>query len=447
MKIDPAGRLDDGPRRPAGRGLVRRLTTDTLLCLPARAHRRASACKSKQPSKQAGQNRRRWRLACSTVGIRSALGMVEAAATYPATVGNVAASEGALRELDPVAAAAFGISTDSSTITREQAMRVPAVRRGRSLIAGTIGTLPLVAYRTSATGAVTPVRRRLLDQLDPSTTPAYTITWTVDDLLFRGVSWWRVTDRDATGYPVAVERLAPSRVSILTTRAGDRVHVDGRVVDDSDLIRFDGPDEGVLSYGAPSINLALSLQRAARRTADDDVPSMILRLAEGAPELSQAEVDELLDSWEAARRQRTTAYLNRAVDPEAVAYDAQRRQLSELSQMVSSELARLMNLPASRIGAPQGSGMTYANTEADRRDLVDTTLALYLTPLWQRLSMPDVTPAGQAVAVDLSAYLRGTTSELVAAGVQALDAGVITRTELRTRWLGLAPDDNREGDA
>lgn len=378
-------------------------------------------------------------VASPAVGILSALRLVEAAATYPVGVGTAAASEGTVRELDPVAAAAFGISGDSDTITREQAMRVPAVRRGRSLIAGTIGTLPLVAYRTAPDGTVAPVQRRLLQQLDPSTTPAYTLTWTVDDLLFRGVSWWRVRDRDATGYPVAVERLAPSRVAVLTTRQGDRVHVDGDPVDDAELVRFDGPDEGVLSYGAPAVRLALALMRGATRTADDDVPSMILRLAEGAPELSGDEVRDLLDSWEAARRQRTTAYLNRAVDPEQVSSDAVRRQLAELWGIASSELARLMNLPASRIGAPQGSGMTYANTEADRRDLVDTTLQLYLTPLWQRLSMPDVTPNGQAVAVDLTGYLRGTTGELVAAGVQALDAGVITRDELRTRWLGLPP--------
>lgn len=364
------------------------------------------------------------------------------AATIDVPVGTAATSEGALTELDPVAAAAFGVGSGSERVSREVAMKVPAVRRGRALIAGTIGTLPLVAYRTKPDGAVEPVQRKLLAQLDPRTTPAYTITWTIDDLLFRGVSWWRVTDRETIlgapiGYPTAVEWLRHDRVTIdPTTRM---VYVDGTHVTDADLIRFDGPDEGVLSYGGDTIRLALALTNAAKRTADDDWSGLVLRLAEGADELTRTQITELLDTWEQARRERSTAYLNRAVDPEKVSVSAGDRQLTELQQLVSTELARLLNLPASRIGAPQGSGMTYTNTEADRRDLVDTTLAQYLAPLWQRLSMPDVTPNGQAVAVDLTAYLRGTVTELVSAGVQAIEAKIADVDEVRTRWLGLPP--------
>ena len=377
--------------------------------------------------------------------------LVAAEATRLVPVGTAATSEGALTELDPVAAAAFGIGDGTGgPVSRKLAMRVPGIRRGRALIAGTIGTLPFVCFRTNPDGTVEPVVRKLLQQLDPRTTPAYTLTWTVDDLLFYGVSWWRVTDREMVageriGYPTAVERLAPGRVYPDPNRG--KVYVDGVHVPDRDLIRFDGPDEGVLVNGVDVIPLARSLAFAAKRTADDDWSGLVLRLAEGADELTKAEITELLDEWDDARRQRSTAYLNRAVDPEKVSVSAGDRQLTELAQLVSSELARLMNLPASRIGAPQGSGMTYANTEADRRDLVDTTLAQYLAPIWQRLSMPDVTPNGQAVAVDLTAYLRGTVTELVAAGVQAIDAGIADRDEVRTRWLGLParPTPNQEG--
>lgn len=387
------------------------------------------------------------------MGFLSWLQPTRAQAVVDVGVGTAATSEGTLRELDPVAAAAFGINTESGPVTRGQAMSVPAVRRARSLIAGTIGTLPLVAYRTASDGSVTQIQRKLLQQLDPSTTPAYVLTHTVDDLMFYGISWWRVLDRDgSTGYPSAVERVRRERLAVDTRTR--RVWIDGQLVDDRDLIRFDGPDEGILGgspqVGGRTIRLALALSTAGQRAADDDWSGIVLRLADGANELTADQIDALLDEWEAARRRRSTPYLNRAVDPQSVGYDAQSRQLTELSSMVSSELARLCNLPASRIGAPQGSGMTYANTEADRRDLVDTTLAQYLAPLWQRLSMPDVTPNGQAVAVDLTAYLRGTTQELVTAGVQAIDAGLASREEVRTRWLGLPPlagTTTREGTA
>lgn len=381
--------------------------------------------------------------------------MVTAAAVVDAPVGTVATTEGALSALDPVAAAAFGIPTDDSgPVTRLHAMRVPGIRRGRNLIAGTIGTLPLVAERRDGTPVPTDhPTSTLLRQLDPRTTPAYTIAWTVDDLLFRGVAWWRVTTRDlATSYPTAVERLAPERVQVQLPTADKlgRVYVDGKEAADRDLIRFDGTDDGLLCDGGPTVRLALALQRAAKRVADDDWSGMILRLADGSPELDvrkgsagdgtdRSQVDLLLDSFQAAIAARTTPYMNGAVVADNVGVNAQQRQLNEMSQLVSSELARLLNLPASRIGAPQGSGMTYSNTESDRRDLVDTTLAPYLTTISQRLSLGDVTPYPQAVRFDLTAYLRGTTGELVSAGAAAIQAGLTDAPEVRTRWLGLPP--------
>lgn len=373
---------------------------------------------------------------------RASTPVTRAAAVVDVPVGTAATSEGALRELDPVAAAAFGIGDGTGgPVTRELAMTVPGIRRGRALIAGTAGTLDLVATRDRA-GVREQVTRSLLTQPDPATTPAYALTWTVDDMLFRGVSWWRVLSRDSEGYPAHAERIEPARIFV--DQVERRVYVDNVHVPDRDLIRFDGPDEGVLSYGGPTIRLALALARAGQRVADDDWSGLALRLAEGAPELSDDQITALLNAWEDARRRRTTAFLNRAVDPHNVGVNAKDRELTDLSQLVASELARLMNLPASRIGAPQGSGMTYANTEADRRDLVDTTLRQYLTPITQRLSMPDVTPGGTTVAFDLAAYVRGDTAAAITAAVQATarredGTQLMTDDEARTRLLGLPP--------
>lgn len=376
---------------------------------------------------------------------------VTAAAVVDVPVGTAATSEGALRELDPVAARAFGITVEGGPVTRSVAMQIPTIRRGRNMICGTISALPLVCSRYQD-GRQVMVQRTLLQQLDPRCAPAYTLAMTVDDLMFRPVSWWRVTARDATEYPSSIERLAPERVQVQpeTAESVGRVLVDGHEVADRDIIRIDGPDEGLLAHGGPIIRLALSLMRGAKRTADDDVPTGKLALREGATEPSSApgsagdgsdrsQVDKLLDDWEAARAARTTAYLNSALDYETVASTAAQRQLKELSDMVATDLARVLNLPASRVNAPQGSGMTYTNTEADRRDLVDITLTPYLTAIAQRLSMGDVTPAGQSVTFDLTGYVRGTITELVAAGAAAITAGIVSREEVRTGWLGLPP--------
>lgn len=373
-------------------------------------------------------------------GIKKAHRLASSAAVINVPVGTAASSEGALRELDPVAAAAFGISGQAGAVTRAQAMKVPGIRRGRNLICGTASGLPMVGVKADGSPvASSSSTARLLRTLDPRTIPAYTLAWTFDDLLFNQVCWWKVIERDATDYPVAVHRVAQQHVSVdLNTGV---VSFYGQPVADRDIIRIDSLLDGLLvgDGAGPIVRLAIALITAAQRQADDDWSGLILRLAEGATELTADQIVELLEAWDNARSTRSTAYLNRAVDPEKISVGAAERQLTELSQLVGSELARLLNLPASRIGAPQGSGMTYTNTEGDRRDLADTTLAPFLTAVAQRLSMPDVTPAGTAATFDLTAYLRGTTTELVAAGNAAVDGGLVSRAEVRTRWLSLPP--------
>jgi len=356
-------------------------------------------------------------------------------AAYPSSPLSIA-------DLDPAAAAAFGFSPDTETVTRREAMRVPAVRRARAIIAGTIGSMTWQCRRGHEL-----VDRALCRQPSPDVTPQFVWTWTVDDLLFYGVSWWRVLDRDAEDYPSAVERVVRERVRV--DQSEGRVYIDGEHVPDRDVIRFDGPDEGVLEYGATTLRTCLLLEAAVRKFARLDVPLGYLRPAEGAEELSgepgtanpadptdeRSEIDALLDEWESARARRSTAFLNRAVEYQTVMFDAQRVQLSEARQQQSMEVARLTNLPPRYVNAPQASGMTYTNTESDRRDLLDTSLDQYVTAIAQRLSMGDVTPRGQRVAPDVLSWLRGDTAAVITAGAQAIDAGVMTPEEVRTDWL------------
>lgn len=347
-------------------------------------------------------------------------------------------------DLDPAAAAAFGFSPDTETVTRREAMRVPAVRRARAVIAGTIGGMTWQCRRGHDL-----IDRQLLSQPDPNTTAQYVFTWTVDDLLFYGVSWWLVTDRDAEGFPRHVERLVRERVRV--EQSEGVVYVDGRRRDDRDVIRFDGPDEGVLEYGATTLKTCLLLEAAVRKFARLDVPLGFLRPAEGAQELSatpgsgapddpsddRSEIDVLLDEWENARSRRSTAFLNRAVEYETVMFDASRIELAAARQHQAAEVARLTNLPPRYVNAPQASGMTYTNTESDRRDLLDTSLDQYVTAIAQRLSMGDVTPRGQRVAPDIFSWLRGDTREVVEAGSTAVAAGIMSPEEVRTEWLGM----------
>jgi phage portal protein BeeE len=359
------------------------------------------------------------------VGLLSWLGLSSDQLALAASFESPLTSE-SMAATDPVVAAAFGLSTGSTSVTRTEAMTVPAVRRGRAVIAGTLGTMPLVAYRGDQ---LERVPRSLLEQPNPNTTRQHVLTWTVDDLIFHGISWWRVTDRDPEGYPRQVERLARDRVT-LDVNTG-RVWVDGQPADDRDLIRFDGPDEGVLVYGGRTLRTCLMLEDAVRRNADGLPPLDLLTLEEGAAELLPEEITALLDEWQQARRDRSTAFMNRAIKHQSVGYDAEAAGLADARLFQAGEVARLLNLPPRYVNAPSATGMTYTNVQAERLELVDLSLAPYLTAVEQRLSMADVTPRGQRVLVDLTAFLRGDQKTALEAAKTAVEIGATTADEVR----------------
>lgn len=375
------------------------------------------------------------------MGIRGALRLARATYDLPdysaVTLGG-GGDVAQVADLPPEIAVAFGLSPDGDTVNRADAMTIPAVRRGRQVIAGTIGTLPLVAHRTDADGNVDAVERQLLEQPDPNTTRQHVLTWTVDDLLFYGISWWVVTERDATGYPIRARRVAPWEVTC--DLVAGTVYVNGQKVADRDVIRFDGPDEGVIRNGGRTLKTCLLLEQAVRRFATLDVPLGLLRPAEGAQPLTEEEVSDLLDAWADARRKRTTGYLNRAVEYEQTQFNAEQVQLADSRMYQAAEIARLLNLPPRYVNAPQASGMTYANAEAERRDLVDT-MGPYLAAIEQRLSLGDVTPRGQVVRFDLTQLVRGTTLDVLQAAEIGIRLGVLEPKEVRTDYLGRAPKD------
>jgi phage portal protein BeeE len=338
--------------------------------------------------------------------------------------------------LPPGVQEAFGITTSTERVTRTVAMAIPAVKRGRQVIAGTIGSAPLVATRRRAGAAPERVQLPLLEQPCTNVTLSWLLTWTVDSMLFYGTAWWLVTERlpAPSDYPRRVQWLAPWRLSIAPTGA---VLVDGREVPDRDLIRFDGPDEGLLVHASRSILTYAALEDAVRKFARLDVPLGWFEDEEGAlePDESQA----LLDKWEAARRARTTGYVPRGLRYKMTQAAPAGMQLTEARGFQAAEIARAMNLPNSYVNAPSGDSLTYATTESNRRELVDVTLSGYITPIEQRLSMPDVTPAGTTVSLDLGRFVRGDLKAILDAGAVAVNAKLMTADEVRDRWLDLPP--------
>ena len=277
------------------------------------------------------------------------------------------------------------------------------------------------------------VVRSLYTRPDPQHTRTHTLAWTVDDMLFQGWSMWRVLERDP--FPARAERVAPERITV--DYSNGVLRIDGRPVANADLIRFDGPDEGVLRHGGRALRTALMLEDAVRKFSRLDIPLGLIEDSDG--HMLDTEIQEFLDSWETHRATRTTGYLPQGLKYTSPSFNSEQLELGDARAFQAAELARLLNLPASYINAPSNDSLTYSTVETNRRDLVDMTLAPFVSAIEQRLSMPDVTEDGTVVSLDFSAFIRGSIADIIATGEKAVTSGLMTVDEVRAQWLHLPP--------
>jgi HK97 family phage prohead protease len=309
-----------------------------------------------------------------------------------------------------------GSDLSAAPVRRDLALTVPAVLRGRNLLCS-IATLPLVTRDRDRIE----VRAPLLEQIDPNVANVVTLAQTVEDLVFDGISWWRVAERMADGFPRRAVHVDAGKVSVNPPPGtslsslrllpsgeptGGVVWVDGRPVPGREMVRFDSPNPGVLKAAARSIRRALLFERAAAMYATDPRAQDYFTPAVDADPVEDDEIEEILDEWRAARRTRSTAYV-----PASLAYhtvDAMSPadlQLVELQRQAVVEIANAFGLDTEDLQVSTTS-RTYQNATDRRRDRINDTLSPYMRAITDRLSMNDITRRGQTVAFDLDDYMR-----------------------------------------
>ena len=303
-----------------------------------------------------------------------------------------------------------------NTATREEAMSVPTVARGRNIICSSIASIGLEVIDRSTGMEIEDGTPRVIRTPDPRVPGSATYVWTCEDLLFYGYAYWQITELFSETYRVrSVQRVSPARVTIQTNSLATEIEyymVDGSPVPNSgigSLVVFNGNDEGLLNRAGKTIRTGAELERAAAMYAREPVPSMVLK--SNGTALPADRIAKLLDSWGTARRNRATAFLNADVTMESVGFDPEKLQLNQARSYVSTELARALGIPAYYVDAETGSSMTYSNASNQRQSLLDFSLLPMMTSISERLSMPDFVPQSQRVEYDLSDYLRGSDLE------------------------------------
>jgi HK97 family phage portal protein len=333
---------------------------------------------------------------------------------------------------------------------RGTALQVSTVSRCRNLICGVISYLPLELYKKSTGQQLqSPI---WLEQPDIRQPRAVTLAYTVDSLIFYGVAYWRVTSLYADdGRPSGFEWVSNTRVTVTTDAMGYEVEyyaVDGKKVPMSgigSLVTFQSLLPGVLETGARTIQAALDVQKAAAVAAATPMPTGIIR-NQGA-DLPEAQVQGLLAAFKSARQNRSTAYLTSTLDYQTVGFSPKEMTYNESSQYLSTEISRLMNVPAFMVSADMNNSMTYQNVLDSRKEYVAYSLQPYICAVEERLSMDDITAHGNVVKFNIDeTFLRADTMARLDAIEKMLTLDLIDLQTAR-EMESMTPYGNGDNDA
>jgi HK97 family phage portal protein len=314
-------------------------------------------------------------------------------------------------------------------------MQVPAMARARGIICNTIGSLPLEVRRESNNSKVT--TPLFIKQPDPRMTGQSVYTFLAEDIIiYRSRILKNYLNWCTDGRPLSAEWISVSRVTRTLDALGHNVRyysVDGNVVPENglgSLIPFTGYDEGILVRAGTTILTALALEKAVKRFADEPTPNVVLKSNLPMP---AERVTALLNSWKEARQTRGTAFVNDTIDFQSIGFSPEQLTLNQARQYMASEIARACNLPEYYVGGNAGGSMTYSNTTAERRSLIDFSLKPLMTCITQRLSDNDITPRGSVVKYNLEEFYSPSAQERADIYTKLIPLGVMTVEEARER--------------
>jgi HK97 family phage portal protein len=315
-------------------------------------------------------------------------------------------------------------------VQRNEAMSVPSVARCRNLLSSVVADLPLNLYRNSTGEELgNPL---WCDQPAINQPRSVTMAWTVDSLLMYGVAYWQVTEVYAEdGRPSRFQWIPNVKVTFNTDLYGMTIteyFIDAVAVPMSGLgsiVTFQAFDEGILERGSETIRAAIDLRKAAVIAASTPMPSGVIK--NNGADLDPKEIQGLLAAWKNARQNRATAYLTSTLEYTPSSFSPKDMMYDSAQQFLSTEIARLCNIPAYLLSAEMNNSMTYANVLDERKQFFSFSVAPYVNAISHRLSMDDITARGNSVRFDVdSSFLKTDPMERLLVIEKMLSLGLIT---------------------
>ena len=300
------------------------------------------------------------------------------------------------------------------------ALSVPAFWRGAAYVCGSVGMLPVTAYRD--TDALDP-QPSVVRQPDPNQTPMAFWAGCTESLTLYGNSICIVTDRDRLGWPLALKPIHPTLAAVRFT--GNPMapticqwYVAGQMYDPIDIWHVKSHlgrpgwplGRGLIDTNSDAIAMALALQGyAAQYFNNSGMPSGVLKVHR--PEITQAQADAARQQWITKYSgSPSVAVLNELTDFTPVSFRPVDSQMIESRQFSLIETALMWGIPPSKLGANVGGG-TYRNAEMEEVQARNDAVSPW-TQLLEQAGSLELLPRGQHLEWDLGASLRTDTLSL-----------------------------------
>jgi hypothetical protein len=305
----------------------------------------------------------------------------------------------------------IGEELQNLPLSRSQAIAIPAVSKARNLLVSTIAKFPLRAIRVDGeTGAETDVTtdHSWLYRTRGPVSPYERMAWTVDDLVFHGVSLWLLDrgspageDRrrpilNAEWCPTAAWTLGPDEDGNLA------VLVNGVPIADDRYMLINSPFEGLLNVGMRTLRGARDVEDAWVGRARNPIPMIVLTVADGA-NVSEAELKVLVDTWAAARTKPNGAI---GALPEGVTIEVFGELKPELfvegRNSIRTDVGSFVNVRVAMLDGTSGiDSLTYTTKDGERNSFYEFDVPFYTDPIAARMSLDDIVPRGTRIRFDM----------------------------------------------
>lgn len=280
-------------------------------------------------------------------------------------------------------------------MSRADAITIPAVSKARNLLVSTISQFPLVALKGDAR---VPQQPSWLYRTDSGVSPYERMAWTVDDLIFLGASLW-VTERGSEKQITNAEWVPPQDWKI----TDGFILVNDEPVDDSEVILFNSPFEGLLNIASRTLRGARDLERAWTARMKNPINITEFRVVDDT-NLEQDEVDEWEAAWLAKHKSGEPSF---GVTPAGVELHTHGEENGDSSMYLESrnavrtDVGSFLNVRASMLDGTAGvDSLTYTTSEGERNSFYEFDLPFWTSPIEAALSQDKCVPRGTRVRFD-----------------------------------------------